>query len=307
MMLIGIGLGVLFWILESATDVLIFHKGNLAERILTPEMHEIWIRSLVASVLILLSVYAQFITTKRKRAEETVNKINKFNEALLKTIPFGMDIVDEECHILYLSEKVESLLGKEALGERCFSVYKRECQSCPIRKGLKVEETESIEVEEMLDGKAFLISYRETIYQGKKAILRIFEDITRQKKVEKELKRVYKTKRHLIEYGRFGISIVSEKGNIEYVNSAQLKISGNTYEQMKGLNVFSLPTYERTGLTEKIRAALKGEFFRMDSVEYTSYYGKKTTIRNFVGIPLEEDGAKKVLMIVEDITEPKRD
>lgn len=305
-MLMGIGLGVLFWLLESATDVLIFHKGNLTERIFVPDVHEIWIRSLAVIILIGLSVYARFVTTQGKQAEEALGKINQFNEALVRVIPLGMDIVDEECNILYLSEKTKSLLGKEAVGKRCFFVYKRECLSCPVKKGLKVGETKIIEIKEMLTGKTFLISHTGMIYQSKKTILRIFEDISRQKMMEKELKRIYKAKRHIIEDGRFGIAIVNEKGNVEYVNSMQLKISGNTYEQMKCLNVFSLPTYERTGLTEKIRAALKGEFFRMDSVEYTSYYGRKTTIRNFIGIPLEEEGVKKVLLIIEDITESKR-
>ncbi len=41
-------------------------------------------------------------------------------------------------------------------------------------------------------------------------------------------------------------------------------------------------------------------------MEYTSHFGKKTTCRNFYGILLEESGEKKVLLVVEDITERKR-
>jgi C4-dicarboxylate-specific signal transduction histidine kinase len=51
---------------------------------------------------------------------------------------------------------------------------------------------------------------------------------------------------------------------------------------------------------------LDGEYFKLDAVKYTSYYGNKTTIRNFTGIPLKEEGKKKLLVIVEDITVSKQ-
>jgi polar amino acid transport system substrate-binding protein len=44
----------------------------------------------------------------------------------------------------------------------------------------------------------------------------------------------------------------------------------------------------------------------MESVEYTSYYSKKTTIRNFMGIPFKENVEKKALIFVEDITKIKK-
>ena len=43
----------------------------------------------------------------------------------------------------------------------------------------------------------------------------------------------------------------------------------------------------------------------MGPVEYTSYYGKKRTIRKFKGIPLREDGVDKLLLVVEDITDQR--
>jgi diguanylate cyclase (GGDEF)-like protein len=69
--------------------------------------------------------------------------------------------------------------------------------------------------------------------------------------------------------------------------------------------VFKLLGYQRIGLVDKMKRGLDGEFFRIDSVEYTSHFGKRTTIRNFIGIPFEEAGDKKLLMFVEDITKQK--
>ena len=67
LILLGIGLGALYWILESVMDVLVFHEGNLVERLLTPDPNEIWMRSLVACILIIFSIYAQVIITRRLR------------------------------------------------------------------------------------------------------------------------------------------------------------------------------------------------------------------------------------------------
>ena len=100
---------------------------------------------------------------------------------------------------------------------------------------------------------------------------------------------------------------MNEEGNIDYVNPAMLRISGDTYEQFKNLNVFrDLEGYKNIGLASKINEGFKGEYFSMEGVEYTSKFGEKRTIRNFIGIPMEEEDEKKVLMIVEDITERQK-
>lgn len=134
----------------------------------------------------------------------------------------------------------------------------------------------------------------------------IKEDITERKRIEAELKKAYDTMYSIIESAPFGIYIVNEKGNIELVNPAMLNISGATQEQFMGLNVFDFSPYRSIGLADKIKQCFIGERFKLETVEYTSSFGKKTTCRNFYGIPLEESGANKALIIVEDITERKR-
>lgn len=135
---------------------------------------------------------------------------------------------------------------------------------------------------------------------------KIAVDITARKQAEEALQRDYKTTRRIIENAPFGIFIVSEKGNIDYVNPAMLKISDLSYEKFLHLNVFDLPAAEKTGLLEKIKAGLRGEYFELDSVNYVWDLTGKSYIINFTGIPLEEEGARKVIIVVEDITEQKK-
>lgn len=112
--------------------------------------------------------------------------------------------------------------------------------------------------------------------------------------------------RSILEVASFGVYIVNQRGGIDYVNASMIAISGDTYEQFSSLNVFRLPSYKKIGLDMKIRAVFEGEAFALDSIEYTSHYSKKTTVRNFVGIPFKEDDEKKALIYVEDITKIKR-
>ncbi len=132
-------------------------------------------------------------------------------------------------------------------------------------------------------------------------------DITEQKQFQENLARSYKTMRDIIENAPIGIYIINRKGDIEFVNPEMLQISGAKREQFMSLNVFKLLGYQRIGLVDRIKRGLDGEFFKMDSVEYTSHFGKRTTIRNFIGMPFEEEDEKKLLMFVEDITKQKFD
>jgi len=140
----------------------------------------------------------------------------------------------------------------------------------------------------------------------KKYIQSIWRDITEHKQTQIELERLYTMMHAILEKVPFGVYVVNGDGAIDYVNSAMLKISGDAYEQFKWLNIFELDTYKNIGLCEKIKSAFEGNHFVMNAVDYTSYFGKKRTIRNFSGTPLEEKDKKKVLIFVEDITKSKK-
>ncbi len=130
-------------------------------------------------------------------------------------------------------------------------------------------------------------------------------EIERSRSMEAEVTKAYHMMHDIIEKAPFGIYVVNELGTVEYVNPAMLRISGDDDREFRNMNVFELPTYRKIGLSDRIRSALSGEYFYLGSVEYTSHFGKKTSLRNFIGMPMEEGGVKKVLIFVEDITGQK--
>ncbi len=133
---------------------------------------------------------------------------------------------------------------------------------------------------------------------GLQAIVR---DITQRKQFEEELKKISEINKEIIEKAPFGIYTINKKGKIDYANKAMLRISGDSLNELIGLNTLTFKRYQKIGLSEKIRKGLKGKGFKLGPVDYVSRRGKKTT-RIFTGIPLKE----KLLIIVEDITEKVR-
>jgi PAS domain S-box-containing protein len=134
----------------------------------------------------------------------------------------------------------------------------------------------------------------------------IIRDISARKEAEQKFQKTHQMLRDILERSPLGIYLVNRKGDIEYVNPAMINISGCTYEQFKGLNVFKEPVYKRSGLAGKIRFALEGAVFFLGPVEYTWCGSNKSIVGNFTGIPLEDDADKKVIIFVEDISELKR-
>ena len=129
--------------------------------------------------------------TARKLAENALHESLSFSESLLKTIPFGMDIVDEGGTIMFLSDNFERLFGKDAVGKKCWKLYrddKTQCINCPLKPGINLGETDTIETGSVLGNRTFEISHTGMLYKNKKAMFEIFQDITDRKEKEEELK-----------------------------------------------------------------------------------------------------------------------
>ena len=133
--------------------------------------------------------------TERKKIDEALLQSNSFNERLIQTMPFGMDIVDEKGTILFISDFMKELLGADALGQSCWTMYKdnkKQCHNCPLIKGIEFGRADIIESSGVLGGKTFQISHTGILYQGKKAMLEVFQDVTEQKKLQLELLQIQK-------------------------------------------------------------------------------------------------------------------
>lgn len=127
--------------------------------------------------------------TKLKEASMSLEESSSFNKSLIDTIPFPMEIVDESGTILFMNPVLEELIGKEMLGKKCWLLKDNnlQCTNCPLKEGIELGITNKIETNGVLNKRSFEITHRSMLFEGKKAMMEIFIDITENKKFEAEL------------------------------------------------------------------------------------------------------------------------
>lgn len=95
MTLLGIGLCILFWIIESAIHVFVFHKGSFISQLFPSDLNEIWMRAIIFGILILFGIYAQLAIKERRRAEEVIKKAHDELEQRVEDRTTELVIVNE--------------------------------------------------------------------------------------------------------------------------------------------------------------------------------------------------------------------
>ena len=109
--LIGLVFAAVFWVFQSIVDVVLFSEGSLVEQILTPGLHDIWMRTLVICTLIMFGVYAQSIITERKQAEEALRQSEGRYRTILKEMQDGYYEVDLAGNFTFVNDSACRYLG----------------------------------------------------------------------------------------------------------------------------------------------------------------------------------------------------
>ena len=103
---------------------LLNHKGET----LTLLTNKIPMRDSAGNVCGVLGTYIDI--THRKIEEQQLQQSYDFVESLVRTIPFGMDIVDESGTILFHSDNFKKLFGEDAIGKKCWDLYRENKVQC---------------------------------------------------------------------------------------------------------------------------------------------------------------------------------
>jgi PAS domain S-box-containing protein len=175
--------------------------------------------------------------TERKITETKLKESDEFSRYLLQTIPFGMDIVDESGNVLFQSEKLKKLCGDKAIGDKCWEFYrddKKQCSDCPLIAGIKDGITEMYESSGVFGGRIFEIIHTGMIFNGQKAMLEIFIDITERKLDETKLREREIQYQNLANSGLSLIWTSDTDKLCNYFNKQWLKFTGRTIEQELG-------------------------------------------------------------------------
>ncbi len=137
---------------------------------------------------LLLSIFNN--VTERVKNERLLKESNEFNTSLLKNVPFGMDIVDDEGIILFQSDNLKKIIDSDVVGKKCWEIYsdnKTQCLNCPLKSGITVGKTTVLEISNIINGRTFEVFHTGIILTGKKALLETFVDISERKQAEREI------------------------------------------------------------------------------------------------------------------------
>jgi diguanylate cyclase (GGDEF)-like protein/PAS domain S-box-containing protein len=195
----GLGISVLFWFFEAGIHVFILNQSDYFAQIFHPEQHEIWMRLLVVTIFIAFGIYAQSVIEKRKQAEEIIKFACDELNQIFDTAADGMRVIDKNFNVLCVNEtfsRMAKIAKDEAVGKKCHKMFRGSmCNTanCPLKLILSGQDRVEYFVEkENKNGEKIPCIITATPFRGPDGkiigIVEDFKDITKYKKVEKELK-----------------------------------------------------------------------------------------------------------------------
>jgi PAS domain S-box-containing protein len=230
---IGIGLGLLYWFLESWIHVIFFQQGTLISQIINPDSHETWKRVLVITLLIFFSLFAQYSINRRRRAEAAVKERERELTKILENNPAGIMLVNPD------NRKI-SMVNNNALkmiGATKQSVENHICHEhlCPAEQGNcpVLDNGQSIDLSErtLLTAAGempILKSVTRVKYEGKEHLMETFFDLSDRKKMERDLELAHAELDQIFQTASVGMRVVDRNYNVLKIN--------RTFAAMTGVN-----------------------------------------------------------------------
>ena len=265
-----------------------------------------WAFVLFSSLLIFLFMRSELAA--RTRAEKSLGESHAFNQALIQTIPFGISIIDEQGKVLYTNSALEKSVGMQGIGDYCWNLHREDrhqCSHCPLNQPIQIGETKSMESNSALDGKTVEISYTGMMYQGRKAILEIFYDITARKEAEAQLSLLASA----LQSTANAIVITDRDGMIEWANPAFASMTGYTREESLEHNPRDLV---RSGIHDNAfyrnlwDTILAGQVWRGEIINRRkdgTLYNEEQTV---TPVRAQDGTITHLVAVKQDITERKR-
>jgi PAS domain S-box-containing protein len=248
---LGIGVGLLYWFLESLMHITVFGQGHFLEHVFTPDVHEIWKRLLVAVLIILFSIYAQRSINIRRRTEMALADREKELSRILENNPAGIMLVDADSRkISWANSNAIKLIGsaKDVIENQVCHKHlcPAEIGSCPILDGgLNLDLSERVLLTSGGGRLPILKSVTRVNYNGKEHLLEAFFDISDRKKMERDLQQAHAELNQIFQTASVAMRLVDRNFKVLKVNNTFERLSGVTETDAIGKKcheIFSGPT-----------------------------------------------------------------
>ena len=243
---IGIGLAGFFWIFESALHVFVFNEGGtFLQLVSSPAPHEIWMRLTVVVMFIAFSIYAQYIVSQRKQADEATKHAHAEINQIFRTAADAMSVIDKDFNVLRVNDTFSTLSGmnmKDTIGKKCYEVFSGPlCHTprCPLARILVGElRVECDEQKQRHDGVTVPCIVTATPFVGPGGeligIVEDFKDMSERKVAEEALVQAKEDWENTFNAITDMVMLLDNEHRIIRVNKAAAKALNTTKESLIG-------------------------------------------------------------------------
>lgn len=242
--------------------------------------------------------------TDVKIMERAVTEARDEWEKTFDSIQEGITIHDANFVVLRANAAAHRLLGceKGALaGRRCFELFHGQqapIGGCPGCEASRTGRPTTVNLNEPHLGRHLEIT---ALPRPGGGITHVMHDISERRRAMDGLSRAAGRLQRILGHAPFGIFVVNEELRVEFANPAMLVISGYPREQFVGAALSGFPGCQELGMAPLVQEALQGVPFRFGPARFHCRDGRPVVGR-FTGIPVEEDGRRKAVVFVEDVT-----
>ena len=197
---ISVGLGALYWVLDSALDSFVFHSSTFMSSFLTPEPMCLVMRMINWAIITTFAIYAQLMLSKRRLAEKILKKERDKAQGYLDVSPVMMLAVERDQCVSLMNRTGCAMLGckeQDILGKNWFDTFVPEPRRDSLKKNFEQSMASGKDLVEYSESPVMtktrgerLMAWRNSFLTGPDgeitAILSSGTDITSLKKAEQE-------------------------------------------------------------------------------------------------------------------------
>jgi len=250
LLLIALGLGALYWIVDTFMFVLASNEANFLNPLLGLGTQQVWQRLIVLCFFVIFASHVQFTIKKSRKAEEALRETEERYRELVETSTDTIISVNEKMEIVQWNKAASELFGhsKELVMGKLVDIlipeqYRRRHIE-GVNRFLATGEARlvgrTVELEGRLeDGttRPIELSLSASNKGGSWTFTCIMRETTERRKALQALRESEQRYRNLFEDSRDAIMIWTGEGKILAVNQASLDIFGYTIEGLIGADI----------------------------------------------------------------------
>jgi|GEM_PF-1385094 len=205
--------------------------------------------------------------TERKRRERELREQEEMLTTVLDSLEAHIYVADLESHeILFLNRRMKESFGQEALGQKCYSVFRGESGPCPGCTNQQLLDDQGQPGEMVvwegrnpITGRWYLNHDRALRWiDGRLARLQVALDITARKQAEEALREDQERYRAIMEQASDGIYLVDRQTRrIIECNPSFAQMLGYTPAEIAGLTIYDLIAAEREDIDRRFQGMVE--------------------------------------------------